>query len=616
MSPGITHTIAAAPLPRGARPRGEHAQRRLELAKRHCLRLVLAEGMVAVTPVDRVVHALEAAGSNPRQHGDQWQARCPAHDDKNPSLGVATGRDGRALVKCQAGCDLGDVVAAVGLTKADLFSESKTEEDRSRITAKYNYTDEHGTLLFQAVRFEPKSFRYRRPIGKGGWIWNLQDTRRVLYRLPEVLAAVGTQTVFLVEGEKDADAIVRAGEVATTCPMGADSWRPEYAEAFASLNHVEVVIVADKDENGQGYRHARAVAESLKTVPVDSVTVAMSKFGKDAADHLSAGYSLDDLEVLEWDELVELCGPGPSEEHSDDANRGGIKPIDWPKFWANETPAADFLIEPVVAAGRGTAIYSSAKAGKSLLLLDMAAAAVTGRGALGQPARPPIRIVYLDLEMVEADLRERLSDLGYGPDDDLSGLAYFQATELPSLDSELGGTELADIARDHRAHLVIVDTMARVVVGPENDTDTYRAFYRHTGSRLKALGIALCRLDHEGKDGSRGQRGASGKNDDVDVVYRLSADGNQLRLRRTHTRVPWIPPELSIVRHEEPHLRHVVTTEDTWPAGTAEVAGLLDDLEVPLDATVRMATTALKAVNRGRRVAVVTAALKLRRTRP
>lgn len=295
----------------------------------------------------------------------------------------------------------------------------------------------------------------------------------------------------------------------------------------------------------------------------------------------------------------------------------GIQPIDWHKFWANETSAeADFIIEPVLAAGRGTAIYSSAKTGKSLLMLDMVAAAVTGRSALGQPARPPIRVVYLDLEMTEADLRERLSDLGYGPDDDLSGLAYFQATELPSLDRELGGIELADIAQEHRADLVVVDTMARVVVGPENDADTYRAFYRHTGSRLKALGIALARLDHEGKDSSRGQRGNSAKGDDVDVVYRLTADGNNLRLKRTHTRVPWIPPELAILRREEPYLGHVVATQESWPAGTAEVAALLDELEVPLDATVRMATTSLKTAKEGRRVAVVTAALKYRKTRP
>jgi len=58
-----------------------------------------------------------------------------------------------------------------------------------RIIATYDYKDESGKLLYQAVRYEPKDFRQRRPDGKGGWIWNLEGVRRVLYRLEELLRA-------------------------------------------------------------------------------------------------------------------------------------------------------------------------------------------------------------------------------------------------------------------------------------------------------------------------------------------------------------------------------------------------------------------------------------------
>jgi len=176
------------------------------------------------------------------------------------------------------------------------------------------------------------------------------------------------------------------------------------------------------------------------------------------------------------------------------------RPVDWKTFW--EAPVADpeYVIAPLFAAGRQTAIFSTAKTGKSLLVLDMVAAAVTGRSVLGLPARPPIRAVYIDMEMTEADLRERLSDLGYGPDNDLSRLRYFQLPSLPPLDTELGGLVLAEVVAGHNADLVIIDTMARVVTGDENSSDTYRAFYRHTGLRLKTLGVALARLDHMGKD--------------------------------------------------------------------------------------------------------------------
>lgn len=54
----------------------------------------------------------------------------------------------------------------------------------------YDYVEEGGKLLFQVVRFEDKSFRQRRPDGRGGWIWKLDDTRRVLYQLPRMMEAV------------------------------------------------------------------------------------------------------------------------------------------------------------------------------------------------------------------------------------------------------------------------------------------------------------------------------------------------------------------------------------------------------------------------------------------
>ncbi|MBA7632893.1 hypothetical protein ES703_40449 [subsurface metagenome] len=66
------------------------------------------------------------------------------------------------------------------------------------IVATYDYRDESGELLYQVVRYEPKDFRQRRPDGKGGWIWNLNNTRRVLYRLQELLTADKRQWVFAI----------------------------------------------------------------------------------------------------------------------------------------------------------------------------------------------------------------------------------------------------------------------------------------------------------------------------------------------------------------------------------------------------------------------------------
>ena len=77
----------------------------------------------------------------------------------------------------------------------------------------YDYRDAQGHLVYQVVRRFPKSFRQRRPDGRGGWIWNLDGVARVLYRLPELLKAAPHATIYIVEGEKDVDAMHGRGSM-------------------------------------------------------------------------------------------------------------------------------------------------------------------------------------------------------------------------------------------------------------------------------------------------------------------------------------------------------------------------------------------------------------------
>lgn len=285
--------------------------------------------------------------------------------------------------------------------------------------------------------------------------------------------------------------------------------------------------------------------------------------------------------------------------------------VDWAELWTLDDQQHDWLVEPLLPAGRQVAVYAMAKAGKSLLALDVAAALATGSAILSRPAGPPVDVVYVDLEMTREDLRDRLADLGYGPDTDLDHLHYYLLPLLPPLDRPEGGQALLDIVRRHEATALIIDTMARAVVGEENSADTYRNFVTFLGRPLKAAGVTVLRLDHAGKDGERGQRGSSAKSDDVDVVFRMSTDGRDITLRATHSRIPWIPPETRLTRHDEP-LRHALTGTDTWPAGTHDIARLLDELRIPLDATAHTAQTALRAAGNGRRKTLILAALKWR----
>jgi len=179
----------------------------------------------------------------------------------------------------------------------------------SRIVETYDYTDDAGALLYQVVRKEPKGFSQRRPDGAGGWIWKLDGVATTLYRLPELLQAVAAEDpVYIVEGEKDADALHRAGCVASCNSGGAGKWGPHLSKYLRNVSDVR--IIADRD--APGYRHAVQVAASLRSVGA-SVRVFEPAAGKDASDHLGAGSSLEELIEIDPEErLREVTATRPA----------------------------------------------------------------------------------------------------------------------------------------------------------------------------------------------------------------------------------------------------------------------------------------------------------------
>jgi P4 family phage/plasmid primase-like protien len=233
-----------------------------------------------------------------KRTADGWMARCPGHPDKTPSLSVSTGDDGRTLIDCKAGCPPEKICAALGITLADLFADKPNRNIAGKkIVATYPYHDADGKLLFEVVRYEPKEFRQRRPDGKGGWIWNMAGIDRVLFRLPEVLAAIRAGIpIFLTEGEKDTLAMAEHGFAATCNSGGAGKWQNSYSE---TLRGTDVLIVADKDPAGR--KHAAAVAERLFGVARSVKTIELpdtnSKPVKDAADFFAAGGESADLDA-------------------------------------------------------------------------------------------------------------------------------------------------------------------------------------------------------------------------------------------------------------------------------------------------------------------------------
>jgi hypothetical protein len=260
------------------------------------------------------------------------------------------------------------------------------------------------------------------------------------------------------------------------------------------------------------------------------------------------------------------------------------QPVDWHRLWEETPEDEQWIVEPLLAEGRSIALYSAPKVGKSLLALEVAAAIASGRAVLSQPAGPPRHVLYVDLENSRRDLKDRLTDLGYKPQD-LDGLVYLSFPALPALDSQRGGQDLLELAVTHEVALVVIDTVSRVISGKENDADTFNALYRYALAPLKGRGVAVFRLDHAGKDVAKGQRGTSAKNGDVDAVWILTAAGPVLTLRCEMSRTEIKTQSLSLRRETDPHLHHKITGHAETPVDRVQaMMAKLDELGVPRSA--------------------------------
>lgn len=229
-----------------------------------------------------------------QDNGDTCKAKCPCHDDKQASLSISyDDKDHKTLIYCHAGCDTRNILNTVGLKITDLFDRDKIATDGAKknnnIAAVYKYTDEAGNLVFEKIRFVPKNFSQRRHIN-GATVWGLdagtyyetfegsnnwskrkkkgvdckdfEGVEPVLYNLPEVIKA---DTVYMVEGEKDADNLIKLGLTATTNFDGASKsgkkqkWREAYNKYFEGKS---VILIPDNDD--AGIAHMEFIAQSLK----------------------------------------------------------------------------------------------------------------------------------------------------------------------------------------------------------------------------------------------------------------------------------------------------------------------------------------------------------------
>jgi hypothetical protein len=195
--------------------------------------------------------------------------------------------------------------------------------------ATYDYFDEDGKFLFQVCRTSEKNFPQRRPDGNGGWIWNTQGVRKVLFHLNEVTEAIASKhAVLIVEGEKDVLSLARIGLAATCNPGGASEpgkktkWRKEFSKA---LSGADIIILPDHDP--AGYAHADAIAgissglaKSVRILKLADHWSDCPK-GGDVSNWLEAGHTREQLDAL-IDQTPAYDPAAPQEEPKTDSHKG------------------------------------------------------------------------------------------------------------------------------------------------------------------------------------------------------------------------------------------------------------------------------------------------------
>lgn len=237
------------------------------------------------------------------------QALCPAHPDKEASLTITQGNDGKTLLKCHAGCSSESVVLAAGLKMADLFSENRLSEERWRtyiesrekrkIEAVYNYVSINGEYAYTKIRLEGKKMLFGM-LKDGRFEYGLKGRSKkefnaIFGSVPRIKEAIERkEPIFIPEGEKDVNTLIKKGYVAFSCG-GANDWNKNISEL---CNGAEVIILADNDDPGK--KLAATIEKDLKGISKSvKIIVPMPDTPKaDITDYFEAGHTVEEFENL------------------------------------------------------------------------------------------------------------------------------------------------------------------------------------------------------------------------------------------------------------------------------------------------------------------------------
>ena len=448
----------------------------------------------------------------------KWQALCPAHDDHHPSLSITQGDNGKPLLYCHGGCTYEQILQALEIQRlnpAALPAGRPTKPDECRSkgkcspkplygsfeeaiqavcaqikaehTGSWTYHRADGQEAFRVARFDrPDGDKQYRPLHNTveGWVVADPPGFLPLYNLPELK---NSGPIYVVEGEKCADAAKSIGLLATTSAHGA---RVAHKTDWSPLAGREIVLLPDNDEQGRQYANevARILFELDPTTSIKIVKLPGFKEKGDIADLISINNTCGpDTVRLQIEMLVsgtpfmdisKVVGGAVTICLAD------VEPEELQWLWPGRIPL-----------GKLTILAGDPGLGKSFLTLDMAARISKGSpwpDNPGQTSRPG-DVVLLSAEDDIADtIRPRLDTAGADPSRIIAVEGIRIAGQMGvlhfSLQRDLHALELA-ISRTSDVKLVVIDPITAYL----GHTDS------HKNADVRALLAPLAKLaaDHD-----------------------------------------------------------------------------------------------------------------------
>lgn len=441
--------------------------------------------------------------SKSKQTKTGWKACCPAHEDAEPSLFLADGKDGLALV-CYAGCDYGSIAKALREKGAILNGQRDPTQiplehfQLGAYHAHWDYHDPAGRTVLRVCRWEqPGGKKDIRPLVRneeGGWKWGHHPTPRPLFQLDKLCSEPEAEVV-LVEGEKTAAAAQRLfpERIATTWPggaaaMGQADWEP--------LRGREVILVPDCDVPGRkamawAVTHLKAVARTVRIVDPARLVPELPA-GWDLADAL-----VEKRDVSKW--LAPELAPKPR-----------LIELGFTVHEARLQLELPYLVKDLFDRAQLVVLWGAPGSGKTFLALHLACHIGAGLPWVGRRVKPG-SVLYVCSESTRKRLENRVSLLRQSVPELATAKVIFVPVHLDLLRGE---EDIVDViaAANHVPDiaLVVVDTLAVTFGAGDENAPEDMSGYVSNMKRIKAeTGAAVLIVHHSGKDESRGMRGHS-----------------------------------------------------------------------------------------------------------